>query len=49
MILEIDGESWEIKSTGTWKMPEGERVLIPGNSKSGRDSEMKNNFYFDKK
>jgi hypothetical protein len=49
MTFERDGESREIKSTETWKLAEGGKVLMLENVRPGRDGEMKTTVAYDKK
>ena len=49
MTFERDGESREIKSTETWKLTEGGKVLMLESVRPGRDGEMKTTVAYDKK
>lgn len=49
MTFERDGESREIKSTETWKLAEGGKVLLIENVRPGRDGEMKTIVAYDKR
>ena len=49
MTFERDGESREIKSTETWKLAEGGKVLMVESVRPGRDGEMKTKVAYDKK
>lgn len=49
MTFERDGESREIKSTETWKLAEGGKVLMLESVRPGRDGEMKTTVAYDKK
>ncbi len=50
MTFERDGQSREIKSTETWKLSEGGKVLMLENVRPGRDGgEMKTTVAYDKK
>lgn len=49
MTFEMDGQSREMKSTETWKLAEGGKVLMLENVRPGRDGEMKTTVAYDKK
>ena len=49
MTFERDGESREMKSTETWKLTEGGKVLMLESVRPGRDGEMKITVAYDKK
>jgi len=49
MTFERDGESREMKSTETWKLTDGGKVLMLESVRPGRDGEMKTTVAYDKK
>jgi hypothetical protein len=50
MTFERDGQSREMKSSETWKLTEGGKVLMIDNVRPGRDGgEMKTSVAYDKK
>ena len=49
MTFERDGESREMKTTETWKITEGGKVLMLESVRPGRDGEMKTTVAYDKK
>jgi len=49
MTFERDGQSREMKTTETWKLAEGGKVLIIESIRPGRDGEMKTTAAYDKK
>jgi hypothetical protein len=49
MNFERDGQSREIKSTETWKLSEGGKVLLIESVRPGPDGEMKTTVAYDKK
>ncbi len=49
MTFERDGESREMKTTETWKLTEGGKVLMLESVRPGRDGEMKTTVAYDKK
>jgi len=49
MTFERDGESREMKTTETWKLTEGGKVLMLESVRAGRDGEMKTTVAYDKK
>lgn len=49
MTFERDGESREMKSTESWKLTEGGKVLMLESVRPGRDGEMKTTVAYDKK
>lgn len=49
MIFDWDGQSREVKSTQTWKLAEGGKVLMVESVRPGRDGEMKTTAAYDKK
>lgn len=49
MTFERDGESRDMKTTETWKLTEGGKVLMLESVRPGRDGEMKTTVAYDKK
>lgn len=49
MIFERDGQSREMKTTETWKLTEGGKMLMVESIRPGRDGEMKTTVAYDKK
>ncbi len=49
MTFERDGQSREMKTTETWKLAEGGKMLMVASVRPGRDGEMKTTVAYDKK
>jgi hypothetical protein len=49
MTFDMNGESREMKSSQTWKLSEGDKVLLNESSFTGPDGEMKTTAAYDKK
>ncbi|HBE42341.1 MAG TPA: hypothetical protein DDW27_14270 [Bacteroidales bacterium] len=49
MTFEREGQSMEMKTTETWKLTEGGKVLMIESVRPGRDGEMKTTAAYDKK